>query len=94
MSEEVERLLPDDEIGWQVGNWETNCRSIAICLDNDFENSYPSAELIATIAKIVKENYDHIKKAKNFGHWEISLKMTCPGNLFLDGWKQEIFNLL
>ena len=94
MNGEIERLLPDNETGWQAGNWEANCRSVAICLDNDFENSSPSKEVIATIAKIIKENYNHVEKERIFGHREINLKTTCPGNLFLEGWKKEILNLI
>ena len=92
MNGEVERLLPDTETGWQAGNWEVNCRSVAICLDNDFENSRPPAEVIATIVKIIKENYNHVEKARIFGHREVNQKTTCPGNLFLSGWKQEVLN--
>jgi len=94
MNGEVERLLPDNETGWQAGNWEVNCRSVAICLDNDFENSRPSVNVIETIAKIIKENYNHVEKARIFGHREVSPKTTCPGNSFLSDWKQEILDLI
>jgi len=94
MNGEAERLLPNNETGWQAGNWETNCRSVAICLDNDLENSRPSSEVIAAVAKIIKENYNQIEKARIFGHREINQKTTCPGNLFLSGWKQELLNLI
>jgi N-acetyl-anhydromuramyl-L-alanine amidase AmpD len=79
---EVKRLFPDNETGWQAGNWEVNCRSVAICLDNDFENSRPSAEVIATIVKIIKENYNYVEKARIFGHREVNQKTTCPGFIF------------
>jgi hypothetical protein len=94
MSGEIERLLPDNEVGWQAGNWEVNCRSVAICLDNDFENSRPSKEAISMIAKIIKENYNKVEKARIFGHREINPKTTCPGNPFLSGWKQEVLDLI
>lgn len=94
MDGKAERLLPDNETGWQAGNWEVNCRSVAICLDNDFENSRPSTEVITTIAKIIKDNYNHIEKARIFGHREINQKTTCPGNSFLSDWKQEVLNLI
>jgi len=90
----IERLLLDNETGWQAGNWEINCRSIAICLDNDFENSSPSKEVIATIAKIINENYNRIGKERIFGHREINPKTTCPGNLFLEGWKKDLISHL
>ena len=31
----VERLLLDKEIGWHCGNWDINCRSVAIVFDNE-----------------------------------------------------------
>jgi hypothetical protein len=91
---EVERLLQDDETGWQAGNWEVNCRSIAICFDDDLENTSPSSEAIKAAAKIIKENYNQIEKSRIFGHQEINQKTACPGSLFLDGWKQELLNLI
>ncbi len=38
----AERLLEDGEIGWHAGNWDVNCRSVAICFDNDYEDMRPS----------------------------------------------------
>jgi len=94
MNGDVERLLPDSEVGWQSGNWEVNCRSISICLDNDFENSIPPKTVIAAVAKITRENYNRIEKERIFGHREINSKTTCPGNLFLDGWKKDLLSLI
>ena len=89
-----ERLLNDDEIGWQAGNWEINCRSIAICLDNDFENSSPPDFLLESIAKLIKEKYPQVKPERIFGHLEIKPKITCPGNKFLTDWKPKLIELL
>ncbi len=91
----IERLLNDDEIGWQAGNWDINCRSIAIVLDNDYENDTPPDDEISAIVKIIKTNYPHIQKERVFGHREINPKTTCPSNLFLSqnntpGWKDAI----
>jgi hypothetical protein len=95
----IERMLFDNEIGWQAGNWGVNCRSIAIALDNDYENSVPSKEEIESITQIIKENYSNVSKESILGHREINLKTTCPSNLFLSkegikGWKEDIFALL
>lgn len=94
MDGSYERLLNDNETGWHAGNWEVNCRSIAICLDNNLEDSIPSKTVIAAIAKIIKESYNHIERERILGHREINFKTTCPGNLFLDGWKEDLLSLM
>ncbi len=38
----VESLLRDTAIGWHAGNWEVNCRSVAICFDADLQNDQPT----------------------------------------------------
>ncbi len=95
---EVERLLSDDEIGWQAGNWDINCRSVAIVLDNNYEDSIPSDEEISSIVKIIEDNYSFVSKDRIFGHKEINKNTTCPSNLFLlgdkKGWKEKIINRL
>lgn len=95
----AERLLFDNEIGWHAGNWEVNCRSIAITLDNDYENSEPSSVELTAIAKIIKENYPFISKDKIVGHREVNQKTTCPSNFFLSkkgicGWKDILFEIM
>jgi len=86
----IEKLLSDEEIGWQAGNWDVNCRSVAIVLDNNYENTAPSDEELFSTASIIKEHYNNVPKERIFGHREINPKTTCPGNLFLDDWKQKI----
>ncbi len=95
----VERLLEDEEIGWHAGNWDVNCRSVAICFDNDFENSQPTPELLNITADIINKNYPQIKRENILGHNEINLKTTCPSQLFLSnqerrGWKEDLLDFL
>lgn len=90
----VDRLLSDEEIGWQAGNWDINCRSVAIVLDNNYEDSTPSDAELASISEIIKEYYNCVPKERIFGHREINSKTTCPGNLFLGGWKQKLIGKL
>lgn len=94
MDGKIERLLNDNEIGWHAGNWEVNCRSIAICLDNDFENSSPSNVILSSVAKLIKEKYPQIKPKNILGHREVNQKTICPGNEFLTDWKLKLTNLL
>lgn len=94
-----ERLLNDNEIGWQAGNWDMNCRSVAICFDGDFENARPSDIQLATATKIIKEHYSQVAHERIFGHREINPKTTCPSSLFLSdiihhGWKDDLLGLL
>ncbi len=95
----VERLLSDDEIGWQAGDWDMNCRSIAICFDGDLENARPSDTELVAAAGIIKERYPQVAHERIFGHREINPRTTCPSNRFLSdaihqGWKDDLLELL
>ncbi len=95
----AERLLSDEEIGWHAGDWDINCRSVAIVLDNNYENSTPSDKELLSIANIVKKHYSFVPKEKIFGHREINTNTTCPSNEFLSGkegsgWKQKILEII
>lgn len=85
-----ERLLNDGEIGWQAGDWDINRRSVAICIDNDHENSTPSPVVIESIKRLIKDKYPFVPTDRIFGHREINKKTTCPGNTFLTEWKREV----
>jgi N-acetyl-anhydromuramyl-L-alanine amidase AmpD len=86
-----ERLLDDNQIGWHAGNWDVNTRSIAICLDNDYENQDPSDETLQKLAAFIKENYPD---KKIIGHCEARSDTICPGKNFLDGWKADLLSYL
>ena len=88
----TERLLDDNEIGWHAGNWDINCRSIAVCLDNNFENSTPSGKIIRAVAILINEKYPQIKFNNIVGHREVNSNTICPGNKFLTGWKTKLTN--
>lgn len=84
----AERLLDDDKIGWQAGNWEVNCRSVAICLDGDFEHSAPPEIMIERARSIIDEYYPHVSMEKIFPHREINKSTSCPGEWYRDlQWK-------
>jgi len=104
------RLLSDAEVGWQAGDWLTNCRSVAICLDGDFENSYPNRGLIAAIARIICKRYRELFERVTHrnqlgqiirGHNEVKPErmLTCPSALFLSkdgrrGWKEDLLDIV
>ncbi|MEN9342384.1 MAG: hypothetical protein RIQ54_640 [Candidatus Parcubacteria bacterium] len=93
MDGSAERLLNDNEIGWHAGNWDINCRSIAICLDNNFEDSSPSDLILSVVAKLITEHYPQVGIDNINGHREVNPKITCPGNQFLDGWKKKLVTM-
>lgn len=91
-----ERLLLDKDVGWQAGNWNVNCRSIAICFAGDFTSGQPTNEALDTCAKLIADyikKFPAIKLETNvISHREVNPKTICPGGDFLgpDGWKQVL----
>jgi hypothetical protein len=94
MDGSFERLLNDDQIGWHAGNWEINKRSIAICLDNDYEKQDPTIEILQKLAVHIKQHYPEIQKSRVFGHCEARAGTICPGTNFLDGWKADLLSYI
>lgn len=90
----TERLLNDDETGWQAGDWETNCRSIAICIDDNLAVKNPTPAAMASMKIIIQKHYPHIQRERLFSHREINPKTTCPGERYLGGWGEELRGLL
>lgn len=92
---EAERLLEDQEIGWQAGNWDVNCRSIAICIDDDLTDHAPSGAVLEGIARVIKDNYSYvaINPETVRGHGEI-VTTECPGADFVGGWKVKLLDQL
>lgn len=80
-----ERLLHDNEIGWQAGNWDINCRSVGICLDGDFEHSAPRKAMIEGVKKIIRDNYKDVDLVRIIPHREANPETTCPG-----GWYKSV----
>jgi len=87
-----ERLLDDNQIGWQAGDWGTNTRSIGICLDNDYESQDPSDEILRRLAAHIKSHYPDAKKV--IGHCEVRPGTICPGGNFIGGWKAKLLEYL
>jgi N-acetylmuramoyl-L-alanine amidase len=94
----AERLLYDSEIGWHAGDWDVNCRSVAIALDNDYEHSSPSVTELRSVAAIIG-HYPGVPSAQIIGHREVNRKTACPSELFLNapgqkGWKSQLLRLI
>jgi hypothetical protein len=90
----AERLLRDAEIGWHAGDWDVNCRSAAIVLDNDYEHGRPGECELWAIARIIACYYDDVPLQRIIGHREVSARTGCPSELFIDGeergWKSDL----
>ena len=83
-----ERLLKDNEIGWQAGNWDINCRSVGICLDGDFEHASPPETMIEGARSIVRDHYADVDAMRIIPHRNANPNTTCPGEWFDGGgWK-------
>ena len=83
-----EHILQDDQIGWHSGNWNYNCRSIAICFLDDVQENRPTLQAIQTARTIIRR----YSNCKIVGHKEVNQKTKCPGSLFsgTGGWKDEV----
>lgn len=91
---ELINLLEDKYIGWHAGNANINARSVGICLDDDLENKTPSESMSVSLVDTIKQYYPDIKKTRIFGHCEINSNTVCPGNNYIDGWKNNILKNL
>jgi len=95
MDGSFERLLEDNELGWHAANWDINCRSVGICLDNDYDQRDPAPEVLRKLAGFIAERYPKISHDRIFGHREVSQHpTTCPGKNFVNSWKRELTELL
>jgi hypothetical protein len=93
-----ERLLEDDELGWHAANWDVNTKSVAICLDNDYEKQDPAEEVLEKLAEFIAKNYPNVQKDNIIGHNEAakaaSRETICPGANFEKVWKKKLIRLI
>jgi N-acetyl-anhydromuramyl-L-alanine amidase AmpD len=90
MDGSFEKLLDDDKIGWHAGKWDINKRSVAICLDNDYENQDPTDKILQKLAEFIKENYSKVQPNNIIGHCEAREGTICPGSNFKSEWKERL----
>lgn len=85
---EVIQNLKDEYIGWHCGNWDYNCRSIAICFHAELEEAEPTPKAILSAKKLIA----HYNPKEILGHREIKPMTECPGSKFLgeNGWKKKL----
>ena len=87
----AERLLNDDEVGWNSGDWDKNMRSIAICFDGDFTESKPSPAALNAAAKLIAGYKKKFKISDVIGHKDIH-STRSPGSWWPVG-KSELSKL-
>lgn len=95
MDGSTEHLLNDNELGWHAANWDINRRSVAICLDNDYEKSDPDPKVLQSLAQFIVSQYPQVPPERMFGHGEVSQRPTvCPGTNFESAWKGKLLRLV
>ena len=78
------RLLQDDEVGWNSGDWYMNCRSIAICFDGDLTSTSPTNAQLQTCGKLLASYRKKFHSKYVVGHKEVSAT-ECPGRWWRSG---------
>jgi N-acetyl-anhydromuramyl-L-alanine amidase AmpD len=86
----TEHILNDKYIGWHAGDWPINCRSIAICFDDDLSNKLPSKHALAEAAGIIRKYYPHVEADRIIGHRDANPTTACPGDKFHALWRNEL----
>ena len=88
----AERLLEDKYVGRHA--LDMNLRSVGIAFSGNYEHSTPPIEQIAGTTQTIKNYYSFVESGRIFGHREVMQGRTCPGDKFLDGWKNTLIDLL
>lgn len=93
----VIKLVDDSAYLWHAGNLEINRKSISIALAGKFLDKEPTNEALESVVAIVKNH--GIGKNEVFGHTEVINKdilgeTVCPGNTFLEVWKNSLIKWL
>lgn len=89
-----ERLLTDAQTGWQAGDWDVNCRSVAIALDANLEAADPPQPMLRGVAGLLAERYPGVSPERVLGHRQVNRRTTCPGAGWQDGWGPLLRSLL
>jgi hypothetical protein len=86
----AEHLLDDKCIGWHAGNWPVNCRSVALCLDDDLTSSLPSDTMLDALASVIRQQYPQVPSSGIVGHRDVTDQTGCPGELFRSVWRDKL----
>jgi len=86
----TERLLEDKYIARHAV--EMNAKTVGIALSGNYEHATPPIKQIKAAAQIIRNNYSFVEVDRILGHREVMKGRTCPGDKFLDGWKNTLLN--
>lgn len=89
----AERLLKDEDVGWHCGNWTMNCRSIAICFDDNLVGKKPTDAAMKTCARLLAMYRKKFKIKEIVGHNDVKSSTECPGEWFKDGGRDQLLKL-
>ena len=92
------RLLPDQAIGYQAGNWQINRSSVGIAFADELEEKEPTRAALDAARAIIRCSYEEAyqRPMRILGHGEINSQTLCPGTLFLKaadgqpGWSNRL----
>ncbi|MFA6982025.1 MAG: peptidoglycan recognition family protein [Patescibacteria group bacterium] len=83
----ITQLVDDKAYLWHAANLDINRRSIAIALTGKYIDREPTDEAINSVKYVL--NKHNIPENKVYGHCEVA-DTLCPGNTFINGWKNRI----
>ena len=86
----AEHILDDKYIGWHAGNWPVNCRSVALCIDDDLTSSLPSDQVLDALAGAIRHHYPQVPLSGIVGHRVVNDQTVCPGDLFHSEWRDKL----
>jgi hypothetical protein len=86
----TERILDDKYIGWHAGNYPVNCRSVALCIDDDLTSSSPSDQVLDALASVIRQQYPQVPLSGIVGHRDVNDQTMCPGELFHSLWRGKL----
>jgi hypothetical protein len=86
----AERLLDDKYVARHAV--QNNPHTVGIAFSGNYEHSTPPIEQIEATAQTIKNNYSFVDAGRILGHREVMEGRTCPGDKFLDGWKNTLID--
>jgi N-acetylmuramoyl-L-alanine amidase len=86
----VQHILDDKYIGWHAGNYLVNCRSVALCIDDDLTSSLPSDKVLDALASVIQQYYPRVPLTGIVGHCDVNDQTVCPGDLFHSIWRNKL----
>lgn len=78
-----------DHVGWHAGNWNANCRSIAICLLGDYDHQVPPKKQLEAVRKLILYYRGFSPNLTVEPHKKFNPTKSCPGNTW-DEWAPKI----